>query len=104
MDGTLIAKPEQIITVSNSFSTSGTAIKNLTTQMTELVTGLSAIWTGEAANMYTTKFNGLQDDIAKIDAKIQEHASDLNEIASRYIQAESSATGDAQPLKTDAIT
>ena len=80
-----------------------TQVRNLTAAMTDLVNGMASIWTGEAASAYTTKFNGLQDDISKINAMIQEHVNDLTQMASTYNSAEQASTSEAQGLSSDVI-
>jgi WXG100 family type VII secretion target len=103
MEGILKVTPEQLTSTANSFSATGTQVRNLTAAMTDLVNGMASIWTGEAASAYTTKFNGLQDDISKINAMIQEHVNDLTQMASTYNSAEQASTSEAQGLSSDVI-
>ena len=104
MEGTLKVTPDQLISTASSLSSSGTTITNLTTAMTELANGLTSVWTGEAATEYTAKFNGLQDDMARINAKIQEHVKDLNEMAQIYSRSTTDVSSVVSGLSRDAIS
>lgn len=103
MEGTLRVTPEQLESTANEFASKGTTVGNLTAQMTQLVEGLSSIWEGEAANAYTTKFRQLDDDIQKIVCMIQEHSSDLNEMARVYRDAETANQEEIAGLSGDVI-
>lgn len=103
MDGLLRVTPEQLITTSNEFSSKAGTVGNLTTEMMNLVTGLSSGWEGEGATAYITKFKSLEDDIQKMIRMIQEHSSDLNEMAEAYRTAESQVVELTQSLSADVI-
>ena len=103
MDGILRVTPNELITVSNEFSAKGSAVSTLTSEMTNLVVGLSSIWEGEAATAYTTKFRGLDDDIQLMNRMIQEHVTDLQDMANAYSQAESANLSDIEGLTSDVI-
>lgn len=64
-------------------------VQSLTNSMMECVRNMSNFWQGEAASAYLNKFNELQDDIQKIHTMINEHVTDLNEMAIIYQKAES---------------
>ena len=66
-------------------------VQNITSEMVSKVTGLSSVWEGNAATAYINKFRGLEDDIQKIVGMIQEHARDLEEMASNFTSAENEA-------------
>ena len=104
MTGTIKVTPEDLIQTSAEFDTQGSTVKNLTNQMMEIVTSLTGqVWSGEAATAYVNKFNGLQDDIAKISAMITEHVTDLNEMAQEYIKTETEAQEIANSLSDNVI-
>ncbi len=103
MEGTLRVTPEQLESAASEFSSKATTVGNLTTQMTELVTGLSSAWEGEAATAYTTKFTQLEDDIQKMIRMVQEHSEDLTEMAQVYREAETANTEEAEALAGDVI-
>ena len=88
-------------TASNLSSTSS-QIKNATNAMTQAIHQLpGSVWSGDAATAYVNKFNGLNDEIAKIDKMIQEHVKDLNDMASEYDRAESENRQTASSLSSD---
>ena len=82
MNGTLKVTTSKLTSTASSFQSTGNQVKNLTTQMTTIVKSLSGqIWSGEAASAYIKKFDGMQDDISKIIKMINEHVTDLQEMA-----------------------
>ena len=91
MEAILKVTPQQLIATADEFSTIGNQVRELTTAMMEKMTNLGGIYESEEASAYIAKANGLQDDIAKLNAMIQEHVSDLNEMAQRYIEASGAA-------------
>ena len=103
MEGILKVTPQQLITTASEFSACGSAVRNLTQSMTSLVNGLSSVWSGEAAAAYAAKFNGLQDDIERIHAMIQEHVTDLNDMAENYTAAENANLTEIEALSSDVI-
>ena len=102
--GFLRVTPEKLISTASAFESQGSTVKTLTNQMVEIVTGLTGqVWSGEAATAYVNKFNGLQDDIARIIAMINEHVTDLNQMAQEYQTAESTNEQMASSLSSDVI-
>lgn len=103
MEGTLKVTPEKLISAADEFSTCGQAVSSNTQQMTSLVTGLSSVWSGEAATAYKNKFNELQDDINRFNKMIQEHVTDLQEMARVYDKANTTAQEASSGLPTDPL-
>ena len=103
MNGILRVTPAQLINTASEFSAKGSQISAITTEMTNLVVGLSSIWEGEAATAYVTKFRGLDDDIQLMIRMVQEHAADLQEMANAYNQAESANLNNIESLTSDVI-
>ena len=103
MEGIIKVSTEQLRNTANEFSGLGQQVSSLTSEMVSLVTGLSSGYEGEAAQAYINKFRGLEDVIQKINRMIQEHVTDLNDMAQRYDQAEQSNVSDAGNLSSDVI-
>lgn len=103
MEGTLRVTPEQLEAASGEFANKGTTVGNLTSQMTQLVDGLTGVWEGEAATAYIAKFRQLDDDIQKMVRMIQEHSEDLNDMARVYREAESANQDEIAGLAGDVI-
>ncbi|MBQ2904655.1 MAG: WXG100 family type VII secretion target [Clostridia bacterium] len=103
MEGILRVTPQELINAASEFSTNGGEIQNLTQQMTDLVNGLSSVWTGEAAEAYRAKFAGLSDDIQKLVGFVKEHAQDLQDMAGLYTEAEQANEDIIANLSTDVI-
>lgn len=102
--GTLRVTPENLQATASSFAGIGTTVKNLTQQMTSIVTSLSGqVWSGEDATAYVNKFNGLQDDMERIYKMIIEHSDDLGTIAQEFSTAISTSTQLASSLSSDVI-
>ena len=103
MEGTILVTPEQLESTANEFNGIMVQVQNLANSMTDQVHGLSAKWQGEAATAYVNKFNQLNDDIAKLAAMINEHVSDLNEMAQVYRSAEQANAELSNSLAGDVI-
>ena len=92
-----------LINTSESFRGNGNQVASLTGEMMNLAKGLSGIWQGEAANAYISKFSGLEDDMQKMVAMINEHVDDLQSMATNYESAESEALQATEVLSSDVI-
>ena len=103
MEGQILVTPEQLESTATEFSSIMTQVQNLATTMTDQVNGLSAKWQGEASTAYVNKFNQLNDDIAKLAAMIDEHVTDLREMAGVYRSAEQANQDLANSLAGDII-
>lgn len=103
MEGILNVKPEQLIQSAGEFSSEATTISNLTTEMTNMVVGLTSVWEGEASTAYITKFKGLEDDIQKMIRMIQEHSKDLEDMARNYMDTEQQIIQETNSLSSDVI-
>ena len=88
MEGILKVTPEKLIQTSGEFAVEGGQMKNLTGEMMSLVQGLGSIWQGEAAASYGGRFSSLQSDMDKLYRMVQEHVTDLQEMAGHYQKAE----------------
>ena len=104
MNGLLKVTPEKLIQAANEFSQTGKTISSLTSEMMSIVNSLKSIWQGEAATSYSTRFSNLQDDIARINRIIQEHVSDLNEMAREYQNAENASLEASSSLVSDVVS
>ncbi len=104
MDGIIKVDPQQLISMSEEFSSAGSNISNLTSEMVSMVNGLGSSYIGEAASAYISKVNALEGDISKLNTMIQEHVTDLQEMANQYIQAEQGASSEAEALQTSVIS
>lgn len=97
--------PEKLRQTSGEFVTIKGSVQAETNRMMSIVNELNGtIWTGEARTAYTTKFTGLQGDIAKILTMIQEHVDDLTQIANEYERAENAGIQQAHSLKSNVIS
>lgn len=103
MEGTLKVTPEKLIATASEFQSNGTRMQSLTQEMTTIVTGMSGIWSGDAATAYTKQFTQLQDDMDMMKRMIDEHVTDLNEMARVYQQAEKANEEIAVGLSGDVI-
>ncbi len=103
MEGILRVTPQQLQSTASEFSNQGNTISQLTSQMTDLVNALSSFWTGEAAEAFKAKYTGLSDDIQRMIKMVQEHVTDLNEMAQQYITAEQSSEDLIANLSADVI-
>ena len=84
MEGTILVTPEQLESTANEFNGIMAQVKNLASNMTDQINGMGTKWQGDASTAYINKFNQLQDDINRLAAMINEHVTDLNDMANRY--------------------
>lgn len=103
MEGIIKVSPQLLTGTASEFSSQGAAISNLTGEMMNLITGLTAAWEGDAATAYISKFRGLEDDIQKMVRMVQEHSMDLEEMARIYTDADVQNMEDASGLSSDVI-
>lgn len=79
-------------------------VKNETQQMIEIVTSLTGrIWSGEAETQYVSKFNGLNDDIARLIELVKKNSQHLYTISNEYQTAENTNKDTAATLVSDVI-
>lgn len=88
MQGTILVTPEQLESTATEFGNIMIQVQNLANNMTEQVVGMGTKWQGEASEAYIRKFGQLNDDIDKLAGMINEHVTDLNDMARVYRSAE----------------
>lgn len=98
MEGYIKVAPETLASTAGEFGGQATQLQGLTSEMMSLIESLSGAWTGEASAAYLAKFRGLQPDMDKMFRMVQEHSTDLQDMANAYIQAESANTEATQGL------
>ena len=103
MEGKIRVTTEALKATANEFQAAMGQIRQYTTMMTDQVTGLSGKFEGEAATTYINKFNMLQDDIEKLANMVNEHVTDLNEMADMYGSSETKNIEQAQSLAGDVL-
>lgn len=104
MTGIIKVDTSKLTSTANSFNATGNQIKNITTQMTNMINALSGtVWSGDAATAYKKKFSELQDDINRMIKMINEHVTDLNAMAREYESAEAANISTANALSGDVI-
>lgn len=105
MTGTLKVDTSKLTSTATSFNTTANTIRNLTNSMTDTVNSLTGnIWSGEAQIKYTTQFNSLQDDINRMINMINEHVTDLQEMARNYEGTEQENQTSAEGLMSNVIS
>lgn len=103
MEGIIKVSPQLLNNTASEFGNQGNMISNITTEMMTLITGMASAWEGEAATAYITKFRGLEDDIQRMIRMVQEHSSDLQEMAQIYAEADAANAEEANSLSSDVI-
>ncbi len=103
MEGKILVTTEVLRSTASEFQTAMTQIQNYTSQMVDTANGLSAKFQGEAAQTYINKFNMLQDDITKLANMVNEHVTDLNEMADVYDSKENINIEKASALSGDVL-
>ena len=103
MEGYIKVNPETIQRTAGEFGTQATQLQSLTGEMLQLIQSLGSAWTGEASRAYLQKFAGLQPDMDKMFRMVQEHSTDLQEMATAYQQAENANAEATQSLLTNVL-
>lgn len=103
MTGQLKVTPQELINAASDFSSKNQTIKGITTEMISLVNALSQIYEGDAASAYIKKFSQLSEDMDQIYRKINEHSTDLQEMAQVYIKTEDAETSSDNAMSHNLI-
>jgi len=103
MTGTLNVTPQQLRSTAQGFQANGNKVSTLTQQMMDLINQINTVWTGDASTKYQTKFKSLNDDIQRMRRMINEHVTDLNDMAAQYSSAEQQNIDLSNNLATDVI-
>lgn len=104
MEGIIKVTPEKLISTAEEFNTVNSQVRNLTQQMIQTVDSLKSAWEGEAATAYNTKFHQLDDDMERMHSMINEHVTDLKEMARQYQTAEQANSEIGNSLAGDVIS
>ncbi len=80
----------------SSFKTVASSIKTFTSDMTNEIEGLKAVWEGESAETLVSKFRGLADNFDDIYNTIISYANFLEQAAEAYDNTETANTQGAQ--------
>lgn len=95
--------PDKLNQAASEISGIQSSITNITGTMTSIVQSMSTEWQGDASQTYIQKFTGLQDDMQRMSAMLNEHVNDLQQMAATYQQAESNAASISGGLADDVI-
>lgn len=102
--GLLRVTPAKLQAKANDFENSAKEFHAITDEMFEIIKQLTGVvWSGTAAQQYTSNFNALEDDRTRMVELIKEFTRKLNEMASEYTSAEADNEQIAMSLKTDVI-
>lgn len=104
MEGIIKVTPEKLISTAEEFNTANSQVQNLTQQMISTVDALKSAWEGEAATAYNTKFHQLEDDMNRMHSMINEHVTDLKDMAQKYQAAEQANAEVGNALAGDVIS
>ncbi len=104
MEGIIKVTPEKLISTAEEFNAANSQVRNLTQQMIQTVDSLKSAWEGEAATAYNTKFHQLDDDMQRMHSMINEHVTDLKEMARQYQTAEQANAEIGNTLAGDVIS
>ncbi len=91
----------QLRTEANNFQNHADGVKNVTTNMLNLVEQTKSVWEGVAQTTYSSQFAGLSDDMERLYAMCSEYSEDLIQIADNYQKAEDENKAIAAATKAD---
>lgn len=104
MDINLKVSPAELEAKATDFKGVMSQIKTLTDDMMADVTGLSSTWTGDASAAYISKFKKLQTDMDTMGRMINEHVTNLTNMAKDYTSTESSNASATDVLSGNVIS
>ena len=104
MDINLKVSPAELEAKATDFKGVMSQIKTLTDDMMADVTGLSSTWTGDASAAYSSKFKKLQTDMDTMGRMINEHVTNLTNMAKDYTSTESSNASATDVLSGNVIS
>ncbi len=104
MTGTIKVSPQLLINTAEDFRTQSTELTTITGEMLSKVASLSSTWKGDTATAYMSKFKSLETDISALTRMINEHVTDLKDMAEKYSNAENLNTQDATALQAGIIS
>ena len=103
MNGIIKVAPEKLKATAGEFSSKASELNTITNEMLTLVAALSGNWEGTASQAYRTKFAALSDDMQRMYKMVQEHSTDLTDMATAYESAETENAEVANALSGDVI-
>ena len=80
--------PEILQQKSQQIGAEVTKLRSLFASVQQAVEGTNAFWQGEAGDAHRNAYNSREEDFSMMLARLQEHVTDLNQIAGNYIQFE----------------
>ena len=93
----------KLLDTANAFQQSASNWNNTITQMIQIVNSMGCQWCGTAADTYRRRFAQHDQDRRDIQSLINEHVSDLRQIAQNYQKTESDITGHSSNLRTNVV-
>ncbi len=104
MEGIIKVTPDTLGNTASDFGTKATSLQSVTNEMMNLINGLASTWGGEASQAYLTKFRGLESDMSRMYRMVNEHATDLQNMAAAYAKAEAANASATQGLQNNIIS
>ena len=93
----------KLLDTATRFQQSANTWNSTISQMINLVNSTGCQWCGSAADTYRRRFAQHDQDRRDIQSLINEHISDLQQIARNYQQTESNIAGAANQLRTNVV-
>lgn len=104
MVGHIKVSTDVLVSTSNRFGEQNNKVSQLTRQMLQQVNSLNGIWQGEAQRSYCSKFQKLEHDMDQMRRMIDEHVTELKQMAQNYAKSEEKNTSSFNALKDDYIS
>ena len=100
---TIKADPNEIIAASNNLKKKIDKLQHLFDTMIDTVGQTARYWQGDASNKYRDDFTDERPEFEENFRRLLEHVTDLNTIASQYIDTEANVTDLAESLLSNVI-
>lgn len=104
MDGfTVRATPEAFLSAAKEVQIDTSKIKSAFVELQGKIRGTSAIWTGEAAELYRSLFEEQVPEMEAVICSMADQSSKLNQIAVNYAGVQKESMHIAENLPSDVI-
>ena len=102
-NNTIIPDPAKFITAAAQVKTSAAKIKSAFSELISKNKGTSAVWTGEAAELYRALFTEQVPKMESVINNLSAQSDKLSEIGANYKSAENAGTRTAESLPTNVL-
>ena len=102
-NNTIIADPSRLVAVADQVKNSTAKIKSAFAELTNIIKGTEAVWTGDAAELYRSLYIEQLPKMEDVIRSLSSQADKLNQIAANYRSVEGAGARSANALPNDVL-